>query len=190
MELPLTHNKTYKNIDYSVNNLPIGEYENCTFINCIFSESYISNISFLECEFIECNLSMAKCKQTMFKDVSFSKCKLVGFPFFTCNDFLISMSFNECNLNLAGFQNLNLKGTQFKDCNLQEADFTDTNLTNSRFLNCDLNRTIFDETNLENADLRTAINLLIDPDINRLKFAKFSKNNVAGLLKRYNIEIE
>ena len=133
---------------------------------------------------------MAKSKQTSLKDVRFKNCKLVGFPFNTCNDFLISIDFDGCNLNLASFSNLNLKSTQFKNCNLQEADFTETDLTNSAFIDCDLNCAIFDRTNLEKADFTTAHAFFINPEINRLKFAKFSKNNVIGLLKKYNIKIE
>ncbi len=190
MNLPFISDKTFNNIDYSVNELPKAEYDNCTFIDCVFADTYISNISFLECEFIDCNLSMAKPKQTTLKDVRFNNCKLVGFPFNTCNDFLMSLDFNGCNLNLASFSNLNLKNTQFKNCNLQEADFTRADLTASEFSDCDLNRAIFDNTNLEKADFTSANNFLINPEINRLKFAKFSKNNVIGLLKKYNIKIE
>ena len=190
MELPVIQDKTFKNIDYSVKELTKAEYDNCTFIDCVFADSYISNISFLECEFIDCNLSMAKSKLTTLKDVSFNNCKLVGFPFNTCNDFLMSLNFNGCNLNLSSFSNLNLKSTQFKNCNLQEADFTETDLTNSVFSDCDLNRAIFDNTNLEKVDFRTAHNFLINPEINRLKHAKFTKNNIIGLLKKYNIKIE
>ncbi len=96
MELPLIQDETFKNIDYSVNELAKAEYDNCTFIDCVFTATYISNISFLECEFIDCNLSMAKPKQTTLTDVSFNNCKLVGFPFNTCNDFLISLDFEGC----------------------------------------------------------------------------------------------
>jgi hypothetical protein len=48
----------------------------------------------------------------------------------------------------------------------------------------------FENTILEKADLRTSYNYLIDPEINRIKKAKFSKEGIVGLLHRYDIEIE
>ncbi len=66
MNLPFISDKTYKEIDFTQNHLVKAEYDNCTFINCIFTESYLSNISFLECNFIDCNLSNVKVKGTTF----------------------------------------------------------------------------------------------------------------------------
>ena len=189
MNLPFVVDKTFQGIDHSTNELPKAEYDNCTFIDCTFSNSYISNIVFIECEFIDCNLSLAKSKQTSFQKVNFSNCKLVGFPFDTCNDFLLSVGFNKCNLNLASFYGLTIKSTLFTDCNLQKTDFTETDLTKSTFKNCDLKRAIFDNSILENVDFRTAYNLVIDPEKNRIKQSRFSRINVTGLLIKYNIKI-
>jgi uncharacterized protein YjbI with pentapeptide repeats len=69
-------------------------------------------------------------------------------------------------------------------------DFIEADLTQSTFQNCDLNRASFENTNLESADLRTAYNFSMDPEINRINKAKFSVNGIAGLLDKYNIEIE
>jgi hypothetical protein len=43
---------------------------------------------------------------------------------------------------------------------------------------------------LEKADFRSAFNFSIDPEMNRMKKAKFSRTGVFGLLHKYNIEIE
>jgi fluoroquinolone resistance protein len=48
----------------------------------------------------------------------------------------------------------------------------------------------FDHTILEIADFRSAFNYTIDPEINKLKGAKFSTLGLSGLLAKYNIEIE
>jgi fluoroquinolone resistance protein len=53
-----------------------------------------------------------------------------------------------------------------------------------------LPRAVFDGTNLEGADLRSAYHFNIDPEKNRVKKARFSFNNVAGLLDKYGILIE
>ena len=190
MTLPLIQDKTFKGKDYSVKHLPKAEYDNCTFVNCNFSNSFLSTIGFIECEFVDCNLSMVKAKQSTLKDIHFNNCKLVGFPFDTCNNFLMSLEFDQCNLNLASFNGLNLKGTRFNDCNLKEADFTETDLTGSMFSSCDLHRAIFDNSTLDKIDFTTAINFSINPENNKLKHAKFSQINAIRLLEKYNIKIE
>ena len=180
----------YKGVDYSEKRLEIGEYDNCTFINCNFSNSDISNIAFIECEFIDCNMSSTRVKNTGFKTVKFTDCKLLGIKFHECDEFLLSMSFNNCQLNFASFYQLKIKNTLFKDCNLTETDFTETDLTNSLFDNCDLTNTVFNASIIEKVDFRTAYNYTIDLEVNKSKKTLFSLNGVQGLLEKYDILIE
>jgi len=51
-------------------------------------------------------------------------------------------------------------------------------------------RAIFSHTNLERADLRTSYNFTIDPEMNRIRKAKFSLNNLPGLLDKYELDIK
>ncbi len=83
-----------------------------------------------------------------------------------------------------------LKKTTFKNLNLYEADFTGCDLTGSVLDNCDLTRATFESTVIEKADLRTAFNYSIDPEINRIKKAMFSLSGVTGLLEKYDIDID
>ena len=78
----------------------------------------------------------------------------------------------------------------FNSCNLEEVDFTESMLQNAVFENCDLKKTIFDRTNLEKVDFKTAFNLDINPQENKLKGAKFSKQNVVGLVSIYKVIVE
>ena len=135
-------------------------------------------------------MSMVNLMQASFKEVTFKTCKLLGLHFEHCHTFLMSFSFEGCNLKLASFYGLTLKNTSFKSCNLQEADFGEADFTGSKFMDCDLGQAVFENTNLEKVDLRTAFNFIIDPDNNRIKKAKFSNNSLAGLLTKYDIEIE
>jgi uncharacterized protein YjbI with pentapeptide repeats len=100
------------------------------------------------------------------------------------------LGFEVCNLNLSSFYKLKLKNMRFVNCTLHEVDFTEADLTASLFENCDLQRTLFANTNLEKADFRTAFNYSIDPELNRIKKARFSMPGVLGLLSKYNIDIE
>lgn len=61
---------------------------------------------------------------------------------------------------------------------------------NCKFIDCDLAQAVIDNTMLDKADLRTSFNYSIDPERNRIKKAKFSIIGIAGLLDKYDIEIE
>ena len=93
-------------------------------------------------------------------------------------------------LKLSEFSRLKLKKYRFENCNLQEADFTDADLSGTVFACCDLLRTIFYNTNLEKADFTSSSGYSFDPERNRVKKARFSRNGVLGLLQKYNLEIE
>ena len=170
--------------------LAIGEYENCSFISCDFSNSDLSDINFLECEFRDCNLSLARLTQTSFREAKFINCKLLGLHFNDCNDLIITFEFDGCTLDLSSFYKLKLKKTIFKNSKMIDVDFTETDISNSSFDNCDLQKTVFINTNLEGVDFRTSFNYSIDPELNRIKKAKFSIPWITGLLDKYDIEIE
>ena len=170
--------------------LALGEYENCTFNNGNFSDSDFSNYKFSDCTFTNCNLSLTKLDKTAFRGVKFIDCKMLGLRFDTCHDFGLSVSFDGCQLNHSSFYKKKIKKTVFKNSQLQEIDFVEADLTSAIFDNCNLERATFDQTILENADFRTSHNYSIDPEINRIKKAKFSIMGVAGLLEKYDIDID
>lgn len=83
-----------------------------------------------------------------------------------------------------------MKKTDFIDCSLKDVDFTEADLSQANFKNCDLERTNFMQTNLEKADFSTAFNYSFDPEMNKIKKAKFSQQGALRLLDKYNLEIE
>ena len=166
------------------------EFESCEFLRCDFSKSDFSGTVFIDCVFRECNLSLVKLKEAALKTVDFFDCKLVGIDFGKCNDFLFAVSFKNCQLDYSSFFQKNLKDTRFADSSLKESDFTYADLTSAVFHNCDLLKASFIQTNLEKADFRTAYNYGLDPELNRVKGAKFSHSGIAGLLTKYNITID
>jgi uncharacterized protein YjbI with pentapeptide repeats len=66
----------------------------------------------------------------------------------------------------------------------------ETDLTQAIFEHCDLHLAVFAKTNLTNVDFFTSKNLVIDPEKNKIKGALFSKENVKGLLVKYQIKIK
>ncbi|MFM7194091.1 MAG: pentapeptide repeat-containing protein, partial [Bacteroidota bacterium] len=93
-------------------------------------------------------------------------------------------------LNHSSFYKTKIKKTIFKNSQFKEADFSEADLSGSLFDNCNMERAIFDRTILEKADLRTSYNYSIDPELNRIKKAKFSLMGISGLLEKYDIEID
>lgn len=181
---------TFQGKDFTVDSLEKGDYENCQFIDCSFSEIRLSYINFIDCQFENCDFSNAKLTETGLRNVEFTKCKLIGLRFDGCNDFLFAASFQECRLDYSSFHQVNAQKTNFQDCSLIEVDFSETNLKGVSFNNSDLSRAVFERTNLEEADFRTAHSFSIEPSINQVKNAKFSTNNLEGLLRKYNLDIE
>lgn len=183
------HDQVFRKIDYTKKAFPKGEYDHCMFINCTFEAVDMAAMSFLECTFDTCDMTNAKVKSTSFTDVDFVNCKLLGVDFSQCNDFMFSVTFEECKLELASFAELKMKNTTFTKSSLRQVDFTMSDLENSVFDDCDLQQAIFDDTNLEKADFSSAYNYTIDPAVNQLKKATFSRAEIHGLLKKYDIKI-
>ncbi len=182
--------QTFTQIDYTQEPLDKAEYEDCTFSNCDFSSSDLADVVFSNCRFISCNLSMVRLSNTVLRDVKFKECKLLGIDFEVCNPFGLKMIMENCILNHCLFFKTKIRKTTFKDCHLHEADFTECDLTSTVFENCDLTRATFERTILEKADFRTAYGFIIDPELNRIKKALFSIENISGLLTKYDIHIE
>ncbi len=167
-----------------------AEYENCTFKQCDLSNQDLSGYKFIDCRFNNCNLSMTKLNKTTLQDVKFIECKLSGTKFETCNPFSLSFSFEGCQLNHSSFYQLTIPKTNFTNSVMIEADFTEANLGSANFSNCNLSGAIFDRTNLDKADFRTSVAFSIHPLNNKIKKARFSSDNLMGLLHSFDIIID
>lgn len=166
-----------------------GEYESCIFNSCNFAEGDLSGFKFADCTFNNCNFSLAALNNTAFQDITFKDCKMLGLRFDTCDKFGLSFSFDGCQLNHSSFYKTKIKKTVFSNSLLHGADFAEADLTGVVFDNCDLAQAAFDRTTLEQADFRTAYNYSIDPEINRIRKARFSLSGLPGLLSKYNINM-
>lgn len=181
---------TFKSKDFSLDTLQKGDYENCQFIDCQFTELRLSYFNFIDCYFENCDFSNAKFTETGLRSVEFKNCKLIGIRFDGCNDFLFAAKFNGCRLDYSSFLKVKAQKTDFQNCSLLEVDFSETNLQGVSFENSDLSNAVFDASNLKGADFRNAHSFSIDPSKNQVEKAKFSKNNLAGLLIKFNLDLE
>lgn len=190
MEETYHRDKTFDKLNYAGKVLSGLEFEACTFTNCDFSGSNLSGNDFVDCRFEGCNLSMVRVDQTGLKNAEFHNCKLMGVDFSACNEFLLAVSFHHCILDYISFFRKKIRKTSFLGCSIKEANFTQTDLSGSSFTDCDLSQTVFQQTILEKADFRSASNFSIDPELNKIKGAKFSSSGLIGLLDKYDIVVD
>ncbi len=167
-----------------------GEYGHCIFRNNDFSNANLSGFIFTDCEFNNCNLSLAKLVKSVLREIQFRDCKMMGLRFEDCNQFGLSFSPDNCNLNHSSFFQVKLMKAKFKNSQFQEVDFTGADFTGSVFDNCDFTKATFQNTIVEKVDFRTSFNYSINPEVNRIKKARFSQAGISGLLHQYDIEIE
>lgn len=179
----------FDSVDFSLKPLSVGVYEGCSFSHCNFAEAELSGMQFIDCVFKNCNLSMIKTIDTSFNGVKFEYCKMLGINFETCNRSLFKPMFTRCVLNYSSFYQCNLRKARFPNCVFQETDFTEADCREAVFADCDLSNAKFERTILEKADLRTAMNYSIDPELNKIRKAKFSYPGLMGLLDKYDIEV-
>jgi fluoroquinolone resistance protein len=169
--------------------LPPGDFEGCRFTHCDLGGTELSGINFTECVFEDSNLSGCKILQTTFNDVRFVRCKILGLHFESASQYLFAVGFEHSSLDLSSFYQCKMKKTVFSQSSLQETDFTETVLTEAVFDGCNLRGAKFENTVLEKADLRTAINFSINPEINKVRKARFAYPAVLALLDKYEIVI-
>jgi uncharacterized protein YjbI with pentapeptide repeats len=186
----LIENLTFENDDYTGKAISKNEFYRCNFYRCNFSDCNLLNNNFIDCSFADCNLSMVKLAGSALKNVTFKNSKLIGIDFSECNDFLFKVDFENCILDFSYYLKKKMTKTSFKGCSIKDANFSDTDLSQSLFSQCDLNGTVFERTNLSGVDFSSSFNFIIDPEMNRIKSARFSQQGLSGLLHKYNIIIE
>ena len=190
MEAQIHEKETFENLDFSEQAIQDGEYTKCIFTNCNFSKTNLRSTDFVDCTFKGCNFSLAQLDNTGLKNVTFIASKLIGINFSACSNFLFSVTFQDCHLDYSSFFHKKMKKTNFTKCSLKEVDFEEADLSSANFNNCDLYNTRFINTNLEKTDFCTATNYTFDPEINKIKGARFAYSGISGLLAKYNIDIE
>jgi len=185
----MEENQEFENIDYSFKSLTNEEFYDCNFTACNFTETDLAGTTFEDCIFKDCNFSQINTQGLAFRTVEFKDCKILGVDFSKCNKLTLSFKFENCILDYSTFYGLKAKGTQFINCSLREVDFTDADFNASVFKSSDLARAVFYNTYLSEADFRGAKNLILDPEINRIKKAKFNSSQLEGLLYKHQLDV-
>ena len=179
----------FEYLDYTAKTVKGREFQSCTFRKCNFTEAELSGNKFLECTFDNCNLSMAKFRASTFSNAVFKDCKILGVNFYECQDFLFSVSFNNCIIDYSSFMRKKMVKTRFIRSSLKDVNFNQTNLSGSVFDQIYLSGTVFNGTDLSTVNFVTAYNYSIDPELNNIRKASFASDGLSGLLDKYGIKI-
>ena len=182
--------ESFKNHDFTSEQLLGIEFDNCAFDGCNFDSQNLKGVRFLECTFNNCNLSNTMVEKASFHEVTFTNCKMLGIHFTRCNRIGFAIQAIGCQLSHSIFHQMDLTRSQFPDCLMHEVDLAETALIKVSLVRCDLRDAMFDLTDLHGADLSGAINYSIDPDRNNIKNARFSYPDVLALLSKYQIEVD
>lgn len=180
----------FEKLDFSQKGFEQGEYDHCRFVNCDLHGCNLSMSVFIDCVFQDCHLSNANLSGTVFRDVTFTDCKMLGLRFDAANAHGLDFRFEHCQLSHSSFFRTRIRQTHFSRSVLEAVDFTEADLTQADFSGCDLKEAHFERSILDKADFRTAENFDINPELNRMKKAKFSLLGLAGLLGKYDLVID
>jgi uncharacterized protein YjbI with pentapeptide repeats len=167
------------------------EFYDCHFLRCDLGDSQFSGCRFAGCTFVDCDLSLIVVKGSVFSEVRFEGCKMVGVNW-TQADWEKSKlgappEFERCAVSHSTFLGLSLPELLMRNCIAHEMDFREVDMTRADFTGTDLAKSIFLNTILTEADLSAARNYAIAPHQNILTGARFSMPEALSLL--FNMDI-
>jgi len=165
------------------------EFYSCTFTNIRFFKSKFNNCRFEKCLFKNCDLSLSKFTSSLFIDVKWDNCKLMGIDWTSVSK-PVKIFLCNCILTDSSFYNMDLIGTEIIKCTAHNTDFEKVNLRKADCSKTDFNLSRFAGADLSGADFTEALNYNINPETTKIKNAKFSYPEVLSLLSAWNIIIE
>lgn len=171
-------------------------FNDCSFVNCNFTNTKFDGCNFNNCRFENCNLSLVKIPGCYIHATCFTTCKLVGIDW-TAATWKVSSKrrvpftnqFRESILDYSLFVGLNLSGVEMVGCMAREVYFERANLQHGNFANTDFSGAIFTNCDLSGSDLSEARNYSINPTYNTLTKAKFSLPEAMSLIYTLDIEL-
>lgn len=187
--------KEYYDLKLGQSHFPTNDIQPALYESCIFKDIDLSNKSldqfrFEDAVFQNCDLSNASITGTAFRNTKFEGCRLMGLFFNECNPVGLRFGFTECVLDFSVFEGLSMPATLFDRCRLVQADFSRCMLKSAVMRQCELSGAIFDQTDLGEADLRSSVDIILDPSKNNVTKAKFGRSSLPGLLEVFGILID
>lgn len=164
----------------------------CRFEDCELAGASLRGAHLSDCTFRGCELSLADLTDALVHGCRFQDCRLTGVDFASLRPDPLGFGaeFERCDLTLAGFHGLDLRGCAFRSCSAREAEFVDCDLREVDLTGSDLAGVVFRQADLRNADLRGTRDVVLDPCHNRVAGLRIDLPGALGLLSGLSVRLE
>lgn len=177
-------------IDFTQKTPEPGLYEACKFTNCHAGSSGFRGLVLSDCQWEGGSwVSVPVGDSLALRGVVFRHAEIRQCDFSRLNTLGLSIRFESCKLEHVHFNELNLAKLSMVNCRLRNCDFSGSNLKGADFSDSSLDQVIFSRCNLEKADFRTARDFVLNPGDNQMKGARFSSDNLAGLVQHWGLSL-
>lgn len=171
-----------------------GEFNDCTFVNCRWTDLRVCNCTFLSCTFEHCSWSGVVFSFCQMRDAWFTGCafRSIAWGGLQGRSALVQPfgKAERCEFRYNEFANMSFVNFDFSGCRFGDCTFDECRLTGADFHSAPLGHTQFSRCDLRRADFREAADYAIDPRNNQLEGARFSFPDVVALLNGFGLKIE
>lgn len=168
-------------------------FESCEFIGLRPTPGErlrLTGLRFEDCTFRDCDFNGATLGETAFQDCTFEECKLSGLRWDEVRALNFACTWRRCNLSFGVFTGRDLTHCTFKDCKMEEVDLERTVCDGLAFDGCELSGAQWSGASCLKSDFRASQGLTLDPTQVRLRGARFTTENLRGLVAHHGITVD
>ena len=180
--------QTFRGGDLGEADLGGRELVRCTFKNVKMMQSRWKGTRLEDCVFDGCDLTRISPAGLMARGARFTGCKMIGIDWSDLGAYP-AIAFEGCDLRYTSFVSLKLRKIQFQRCDLRDAQVVDVDLGEARFIDCQLGGTRFDRCDLRKASFTGAIDLILEPQSNRLGGTRVPLETALQMARAAGLEI-
>ena len=169
------------------------EFDGCTFEGCQLAEGRFLRCTFIGCRFIGCDLSMVQLTDSRLVGGSFERCKMLAIDAASLGVSPLAIEpirFEDCLLDFASFQGVELSRSMWHRCALRDADFAEAVLTGADFAGSELSGARFARTDLREVSLVDARGYVFDVRENRVQGLRIDAHEGGRLLEVLGLRVE
>ena len=161
----------------------------CRFVGVDLTEASLRGARLTACRFEHCEMTLVDLTDATLHDVEFDTCRLQAVAFeATARDPIgLSIAFRDCDLGLATFRGLDLRGCRFEGGHVREAIIVDCDLREVPLRALDAAGAEIRGCDLRAADMRGSSGLVFSPCANRVHGLRIDAEAAPGVLATLGI---
>lgn len=159
------------------------------FVNVDLTEASLRGARFTACRFERCEMTLVDLTDATLHDVAVVGCRLQAVAFeATARDPIgLSIAFDACDLAMATFRGLDLRGCRFEGGRLRDASFVECDLRGVSLRDLDMTGAEIRRCDLREADLRGSTGIVLSPCDNRVRGLRLDPEAALGVLASVGI---